>query len=591
MLRTVRRPLVAALAVVLGLAVLRVATVERVADSTAFAAASDPDLFGLSGSRAPARARAVATPATNQRDGRQGITIRGTDGPDRIRGTADDDMLLGRGGADNLTGGAGNDLLVGGPGRDILDGGAGDDWISAEADGSVDTIRCGAGRDVVTAELADKVAAGCEVVSRQLSRDRTTTSFASQHQTQVEPDSFSASSVLVTAYQIGRFAYGGAAAIGWSTTRNGGKTWRSGLLPSLSEESRPAGPYSRVSDPVVGWDAVHRVWLIGTLVANDQGSLVVSRSRDGVTWSAPETVPKGDSEEIDKEWITCDNWTSSPFRGRCYLSYLDVDSHQIRTRYSDDGGLSWSGAAAPTVGAPQPIVNGAQPVVRPNGELVVAFAGYATYGRPDQDAILATRSADGGATFTPLATVARVTIREVNGMRTAPLPSADIDSSGIVYLAWQDCSGFREGCDIVVSRSPVGDTWSVPELAAGGEGFPPTDEFVPALAVDPATSGRNARLAIVYYSRAEPEACGLGICAWVDVFTKESRDGGSTWTEPQRINTQSMPLEWIADAGFGRLLGDYISVSWTGGRAVPVYALASTPVGEEFRQAVFAGAR
>jgi hypothetical protein len=43
-------------------------------------------------------------------------------------------------------------------------------------------------------------------------------------------------------------------------------------------------------------------------------------------------------------------------------------------------------------------------------------------------------------------------------------------------------------------------------------------------------------------------------------------------------------LEWFADGGFGRLLGDYFSVSWTGGKRSR-YALASTPVRKEFRGA------
>ena len=48
------------------------------------------------------------------------------------------------------------------------------DRIAVEGNGTTDRVRCGAGRDVVTADLGDRIAADCEVVSRQLSRDTTT---------------------------------------------------------------------------------------------------------------------------------------------------------------------------------------------------------------------------------------------------------------------------------------------------------------------------------------------------------------------------------------------------------------------------------
>jgi hypothetical protein len=50
----------------------------------------------------------------------------------------------------------------------------------------------------------------------------------------VEPDSYSFGSTIVTVFQSGRFLDGGAANIGFATSRNGGRTWRSGVLPGLS---------------------------------------------------------------------------------------------------------------------------------------------------------------------------------------------------------------------------------------------------------------------------------------------------------------------------------------------------------------------
>ena len=62
----------------------------------------------------------------------------------------------------------------------------------------------------------------------------------------------------------------------------------------------------------------------------------------------------------------------------------------------------------------------------------------------------------------------------------------------------------------------------------------------------------------------------------LDVFFTSSRDGGSTWKTPQRLNSRSIPFGWLASAG-GAMVGDYISTSFAGGRAVPVFALGFRP--------------
>jgi hypothetical protein len=91
--------------------------------------------------------------------------LRGGLGNDSLRGNGGNDRLYGGSGNDRLLGNAGNDRLEGGKGRDILDGGTGKDTILAR-DKAIDTIRCGAGRDIVTADRNDKVAKDCETVRR-----------------------------------------------------------------------------------------------------------------------------------------------------------------------------------------------------------------------------------------------------------------------------------------------------------------------------------------------------------------------------------------------------------------------------------------
>lgn len=508
-------------------------------------------------------------------------TITGTAGADRLVGTGDADLLRGLGG---------DDLLRAGDGRDTVQGGYGNDRVTAYADGVRDTIACGPGADLVNAELIDRVEPDCEVVSRQLSRDRLAT-FEGQHETQVEPDTFAFGSTVVTAFQVGRFLAGGAAAIGFATSTDGGRTWRSGILPGLTGVSEPAGTLGLASDPAVAYDAEHGVWLIATLGATfTRLELLVSRSADGVRWGLPVVAARaprvGFDVPFDKEWLACDNGLASPFRGRCYLSYLDVAARQIVTQTSADGGLTWSGPVGHAAGPPsRAVVNGAQPVVQPDGTVVVVYV--AQFGiRADEDMIAAVRSEDGGATFSAPVRVASLTTEDVIGVRAPPLPSVETDAAGRIYAAWADCR-FSGGCTdnrIVLSTSPDGVRWFAP--APVGPPLPAHDAFVPGLGVDPATSGAKARLSVVYYTL--PHGCAHAPdCPGVDVHLVSSANGGTTWSRLQRLNAESMPLEWIADSGTGRFLGDYLSTSYVNGRALPAFSLADEPVGDRHRQAIF----
>jgi hypothetical protein len=424
-------------------------------------------------------------------------------------------------------------------------------------------VQCGRGTDTVSADLSDKVAADCELVSRRLSVDPYANP-DSQHETAVEPDDFAFGNTVVAAFQLGRRDGGAAANIGTAVSHDGGRTWQRSTLPAVTVNA--GGPETAASDPTVAYDAVHNTWLVGTLTIHRNGSdVMVARSSDGLHWSAPVVAATGPT--LDKDWLVCDNGTSSPFHGRCYVEYTDDDRNITVSVSSDDGGVTWS--APVRAGG---FLVGTQPVVQPNGALTVVAGDYA--GEDSlTGSIVAIRSTDGGATWRA-STVSDLQSAANDPMRAIALPSVDVDSTGTIYAAWHDCR-FRPSCtanDIVLSTSTDGVTWSGPTRVTTGP-----SSFIPGLGADPTTPGR---LGLVYAYVDARQALDIGFM--------QSRDGGKTWTGAQRLDAQPMQLSWLPHAEGGRMVGDYFSTAFSAGRVVPVYALAAAPAKGRFREGIFA---
>lgn len=478
--------------------------------------------------------------------------------------------------ADTIRGTARADYIDPRAGRDRVAAGRGDDRIKAQ-DRFVDTIGCGPGWDLVTADLGDRVDRTCEVVARQLSRDQYRNP-ESQHATEVEPDSYGFESTIVSVFQVGRIRDGAAANIGFATSRDAGRTWRSGLLPSLTPNSTPAGEWARASDPVIGFDAAHGVWLASSLAVSPgrESALAFNRSTDGVTWSAPVVATRSVARELelDKQWFVCDNWTSSPFRGRCYLAYSDFRTNRISIQTSADGGLTWSAPVASLDNAGRSAMRegspGVQPVVRPNGDVLVLYW--------DGEQMSSIRSVDGGASFSRTNFIGHVEAPVGLNFRAFALPVAEVDAAGTVYLAWSDCQLHTDcaGTDLMLSRSADGVQWSAPARIPTGPARDRTHDVVPGLAADP---DGNGRLALSWY-RLQP---GGGI----DAFFVRSANGGGTWTAPRRLSTETMTRQWIAQTTLGPMLGDYISTSFAGGTPVAVLALASRPSAGRLDEAIY----
>jgi M6 family metalloprotease-like protein len=394
-----------------------------------------------------------------------------------------------------------------------------------------------------------------------------------QHETAVEPDSVSFGNTVVAAFQVGRTRTGGASGIGWATSRDGGSTWSSGVIPRAS---------SRASDPAVAYDAVHGVWLISVLALHDGpellSSLVTSRSTDGISWSAPVvTSPVQTHFAHDKNWIVCDNGPASPFRGRCYVVWTGAGDEfaALGVSSSNDGGSTWS----PDMLVPWLGGSAWQPVVQPDGTLVIVYIA--------SRAIRATRSTDGGRSFSGPVTVSSLQDSATSGFRAPSLPSAEVDARGRITVAWQDCR-FRSGCgggvtpnDVVYSSSPDGRRWSRVWRVPTGAALDGLPHFVVGLGVDATTTGARTRLGVAFHVLT---ADGV-----VPYFVSSSNNGNG-WTTAEAL-ASPQPVTSFPEAGDARFLGDYISTSFVaGGIAVPVFASATAPFDGRYHQGIFAAA-
>lgn len=386
------------------------------------------------------------------------------------------------------------------------------------------------------------------------------------HRTEVEPDTYSFGNTVMGTFQVGRFQDGGASNIGWVVSTDGGIAWTSGFLPNTTVVAQPPGPWDRATDPSVAYDAAHGVWMVNILAMTGTTgrAILVSRSTDsGLTFGSPVTAAATNGF-FDKNWITCDNTPNSPFYGTCYTEWDDVNGgNQVHVSRSTDGGLTWAPSAMPAAA-----VVGGQPVVQPNGTVVMPID------NGSESAVISFVSQNGGVSFQGPFSVSSIVSHLVAGnLRIHELPSAEVDANGTVYTVWNDCR-FRAGCasnDIVMSTSTNGQTWTPVVRIPIDPASSTVDHFLPGIGVEPGTGGATAHLGLLYYYYPVA-SCTTATCQLTVGFI-ESFDGGASWTSPVQV-FGGMRTPWLPLTTQGYMVGDYMSTSFVGGLAYPVFMIA-----------------
>lgn len=338
---------------------------------------------------------------------------------------------------------------------------------------------------------------------------------------------------------------------------DGGRTWTHDLLPGHPGDDRrtPLSAYDCGSDPVLAFGPNGTAYYAGIYFSMDtegegpllpqlgvvQGypienaSLAVTRSTDGgASWEDPVVlIHREDGSLIDKEWMAVDQRT-----GQIYVSYFDSQDGNIEVMRSDDGARTWTEpvTVVPGGGEDHELAHAhqfAQVGVGPDGTVHLVY--WATQESGGVTGIYHTASTDDGVTWSQPREIATYA------------PVLDLE--------------FTHKYRIV----------SAPDLA-----IDPSDGSVHVAYPSPATNG-------------VPEWAPQNL----DIYAVTSTDGGSTWTDPTRVNDDLVGPQneqWMATAEVGP--DGTLHVTWLDYREDPqgqwayVYYAHSSDEGASFSENV-----
>ena len=323
--------------------------------------------------------------------------MTGTPGNDRLAGTPRADAIRGLAGRDRAARRevAPTSCRVA-PGGDSVDAGPGGDLVATSYDGSRDSVRCGPGVDVVNADLTDSVARDCELVGRRLSRDPYTTS-DSQHETEVEPDSFTFGRTTV-ADLPGRPPLSTAPPRTSDTRSRGttGTTWQQRAPPGPDRREQPGGRAPARERP--GRRLRRRARHLADLDACPRRCHHAARDQPlGRRLDVEQRARRSGGTGRRRASRSTRTGSRATTRSRRRSTAAATSSTRTRPTATCSPSPGRTTAGSPgrcpsDIGA-RPAV-GVFPAIRPTGELVVVYLWETgTFG------IAASRSADGGATW------------------------------------------------------------------------------------------------------------------------------------------------------------------------------------------------
>ena len=295
---------------------------------------------------------------------------------------------------------------------------------------------------------------------------------------------------------------------GFSTSHDGGRTWTSGFVPSVS----PDVPFT-FGDPALAIDRRGNIFYasLGTDTTGDHGAIIVNKSTDhGSTFGAASVVAVDDGS--DKEWMAIGPDPSSPARDNIYITWTsfisDAKGNTIASELwlarSIDGGQTFSSRrlfAPVATAAESAFIQFSNPVVDlSTGRLYIPFLHFSN---TDADNVRVLASDDGGVTFKSLA------FNVPGAVDAFAFPNV---TPGII----NDCTGGGLRNALVAGLDQGGGRFGLPRFKQATR-----------LITQPHAAAALGTFAFVLNSSTSP-FFGAGTGSEINAVV--SRDGGATWT-------------------------------------------------------------
>lgn len=341
--------------------------------------------------------------------------------------------------------------------------------------------------------------------------------------------------------------------VGYSYSTNGGLTW---AVSQILDSMLLPGGLTRNSDPVVTVDTAGNFYIAVIAIAGLSGgnlTLAVYKStNEGITF--PQAFICSQTGTEDKEWITTDLSSASPFLNSLYISWTSFSLGGIKLTKSTNSGVNWSTPS--NVSDQTNNLQGSDICISRNGQVNVVWLGFSTNADVTFD-----RSTNGGATFQTdiIVTTGEFPNGLPNDVNTFPTIAVDNSTgprSGWIYIAFADN---RNGdCDIFLTKSTnSGVNWSAPVRVNNDPIGNGKLQYWPNIAVN-----ETGNLAILFMDTRNTSSNTI-----VEAYIARSYDGGTSFTN-EVISTEPSPT---AIPGSNVRFGDYIDLDYKGVRLVPVW--------------------
>jgi hypothetical protein len=389
---------------------------------------------------------------------------------------------------------------------------------------------------------------------------------------------------MVGMWQQDRWSNGGATGLPAALTLDGGETWQHSV-PAFSSCAGGEARYVRTSDPWVSIapDGMVHAIALSITATQDTQAVLVSRSTDGLQWSAPVKLIEDSNRDIfdDKESVTADptdaryvyavwdrlqglSGNANNFRGPAYFA---------RTA---NGGASWEPARSIFDPGANGQTIGNQIVVLPDGTLVNAFTWIQNATAPtvaqERLSLTVIRSVDKGVTWSAPIMVSDMQPVGVSSVKTGtPVRSGSIVAAvtvdavtGALYAVWEDgrfSQRQREG--VALARSTDGGlTWSAPVQV---NQVPQVQAFTPMVAA------RGGEVAVTYYDfRKDTDDPKVLLASYWRII---SEDDGRSWSEAPLAEPFDLASAALTDSGY--FVGDYEGLVAANGRFLSFFVTSA----------------